>query len=216
MPIGMAPFWNPLSKKATDMAKAPKGPPQLNMTEEMALHRLEALVDAGVAASSAVLEAGRALAEIRSRQLYRVAGESWEAYVQERFGLSRRRCDQMISFAGVAAALEESGTPVPDSLSEGAARPLVGLAAEEVAEVVAEAAAAPGGISPATIRQAASRRKKKAGKAASSFRPRRWKVAGWVIVATPNKKASAPASDALRQALEQEEAGGDQAAGKAA
>lgn len=188
------------------MAKAQPTTQRISLTEEHTLHRLEALVDAGVAASSAVLEAGRALAEIRSRQLYRVTGDSWEGYVQARFGLSRRRCDQMISFAGVADTLEGSGTPVPPSLSEGAARPLVGLDAEAVAEIVAEASAAPGGISPATIRKAAAKRRKpKAGKA-SAWRPRRWKVQGWVIVATPNRKASIPPAEALRQAQAQEEA----------
>lgn len=213
---GMAPFWNPLSRKVPDMAKAKAPGPQLTTTEQHTLDRLEALVEAGVAASSAVLEAGRALAEIRRSQLYRTSGDSWEAYVRDRFGISRRRADQMAAFAGVADTLEESGTGVPASLTEGAARPLVGLAAEEVAEVVAEAAAEPGGISPASIRKAAGKRKKKASKAASAWKPRRWKVAGWIVTATPNRKASAPPLEALRQAAAQEEAAGDQAAREAA
>ena len=66
--------------------------------------------------------------------------------------------------------------------------------------VVAEAAEDPAGITPATLRKAASRRK--AGKAKAA-RPVRFRVPGWIIVATPNRKATGPVSEALAAAMAQ-------------
>jgi len=168
---------------------------QLTHDEQLALNSLEAKVTAGIGSVVAMIEAGKALAEIRRRQLYRATAGSWEAYVDARFQITKRRCDQMIAFAGVHDALDELGTPVP-SLSEKAARPLAGLPADQLAAVVAEAAEE-GEITPATLRKAAGRRKAKAA------RPVRFRVPGWIIVATPNRKATGTVTEALAAAIRQ-------------
>lgn len=178
----------------------------LTENEKAQLHRLEAAVEAGVKASIVMIEAGKALAEIRTRQLYRDSAASWEEYVDRRFRITRRRADQLIAFAGVKAALDEMGTAVPD-LSESAARTLVGLPAEDLQVVVAEAAAGPEGITPASIKKAASRRKAAKAKVR---RPQRWRVPGAIVIVQWNRKATGTASDALAAAMRQA-AGGDQA-----
>lgn len=162
--------------------------PTLTASERDQLHRLEAAVEIGVKASLAMIEAGKALATIRDRQLFRDSASSWETYVDSRFRITRRRADQMIAFAGVQAALEEMGTAVP-GLSERAARPLAGLAADELKVVVAEAAQDPAGVTPASIRKAASKRKAKAKVRVP--RPVRLRVPGAVIEVAFNAKGAA-------------------------
>lgn len=173
----------------------------LTEAERIALTRLEATVEAGVTASLAVMEAGKALGEIRERQLYRDAG-TWEKYVETRFRISRRRADQMIAFAGVKAALDETGTRVPE-MSEKAARPLVGLSAGTITEIVTEAAASPEGVTAGSIRKAASRRKAKAKVRVP--RPIRLKVPGAIVEIAFNAKGAASGFDvhaALQAAIE--------------
>jgi hypothetical protein len=145
------------------------------------------------------------LREIRQRQLYRHVAASWEAYL-ELHGLTRRRADQLVAAAGVFEAVEsvsqETGTAVP-SLSERAIRPLVGLPPEEVTEAVIEAASSSDGITPASIRKAAGRRRK--AKAAKAPRPARFRVPCGIVVVTLNRKAAAAGIDieaALVAALE--------------
>lgn len=174
---------------------------QLTAEEQLALARLEAKVSAGIGSVMAMIEAGKALAEIRRRQLYRATAASWDAYVESKFQTTRRRADQIIAFAGVHDVLEETGTRVP-GLSEKAARPLAGLPADELKAVVAEAAEE-GEVTPATLRKAALRRKGKAK--AKVPRPRRFKVPGAVVVVTFNRKATGSVIEALSAAIRQAE-----------
>ena len=173
----------------------------------------EAVVRAAKAVK-AVIEGGQALREIRQRQLYRHVAGSWEQYLALH-GLNRRRADQLVAAAAVLEAVEtaahETGTVVP-SLSERAIRPLVGLAPEEVTEAVVEAASSPDGITPASIRKAAGRRRK--SKAAKAPRPRRFRVPGGIVVVQLNRKAAAAGIDieaALAAALEAVRRDGGQA-----
>lgn len=190
----MSPLWSRAVPKTT-----------LTPDEQAALIRLEKTVQAGVTVTMTMLDAGKALAEIRSRQLYRDANPSWEDYVQSRFRITKRRADQMISFASVSEALEdahrEMGTAVP-IFSERAARPLAGMSPEAIREVVAEAAAEPAGVTSETIRKAARRRKTKASKA---HKPRRFKVPGAVVVVSWNRRGNGAVIDALAAALRQAE-----------
>lgn len=175
----------------------------LTPDEQAALAHLEATVEAGVTASNTVLAAGKALHEIRTRQLFRDSAATWEEYVTTRFKMTRRRADQMVSYAGVKQHLDETGTRVPE-LSEKAARPLVGMDADTMAEIVTEAASSPEGVTAGSIRKAASRRRK--AKAAKVPRPRRFKVPGAVVVVTFNRKGTGSALDALAAATRQAEA----------
>ena len=184
-----------------DMGKA-----TLTEAERVQLQRLEAAVEAGVTATLTVIEAGKSLATIRTRQLYRDTAASWDDYVQSRFKITKRRADQLCAFAGVQDAFDavskEMGTMVP-ILSERAARPLVGMDADTIKAVVAEASESPEGVTAGTITKAARRRKAKAAKVA---RPRRFKVAGAIVSVTFNKKGSGSAIEALTAALRQAEA----------
>lgn len=174
----------------------------LTPDEARQLARLEAAVQAAVPHTITMVEAGKALEAIRSRQLYRATASSFDDYVQTRFGMTRRRADQLIAFAGIEAAAGELRTAVLD-LSERAVRPLAGMAPEEVQATLSEAAADPAGVTPATIRRAAARRKKT--KAAKAPRPWREKVPGAVVTVVFNRRAVAAGIDveaALVAALE--------------
>ena len=174
--------------------------------ERVQLQRLEAAVEAGVSATLTVIEAGKSLATIRTRQLYRDTAASWDDYVQSRFKITKRRADQLIAFSGVQNAVDavskEMGTMVP-ILSERAARPLVGMDADTIKAVVAEASESPEGVTAGTITKAARRRKAKAAKVA---RPRRFKVAGAIVSVTFNRKGTGSAIEALTAAMRQAEA----------
>jgi hypothetical protein len=183
-------------------ADAMKG--TLTPDEVAVLSRLEAAVEAGVQASNTVLTAGKALAEIRDRQLYRDTASNWDEYVSARFKITRRRADQMIAYANVKTVIEDvstkTGTPVP-VLSELASRPLVGLSPDTVSEIVTEAAGSPEGVTAGSIRKAASKRRK--AKASKVPKPRRFKVPGAVIVVTFNRKATGSVVEALEAAIRQ-------------
>jgi hypothetical protein len=187
---------------------------QLTDQDRADFARLNEAVGRAAKAAKAVIEGGRALREIRQRQLYRNVADSWEAYLALH-GLNRRRADQLVAAAAVFEAVEtvshETGTVVP-SLSERAIRPLVGLAPDDLNEAVIEAASSPDGITPATIRKAAGKRRK--AKAAKAPRPRRFKVPGGIVVVTLNRKAAAAGIDteaALMAALEAVRRDGGQA-----
>lgn len=168
--------------------------------------RLNRLVVKGVTARRAVIEAGKALAEIRERQLYRELADSWEEYLQIH-GLGRRRADQMVQAAqlldSIEDAIEETGTAVPegfDSITERTAREFAGLGADDAAAAVIEAAGSPDGITPSSIRKAAaSRRKPKKGTAVP--KPRRLRVPGAVVTVEFNRKGKA-SGFSLEAALE--------------
>jgi hypothetical protein len=77
---------------------------------------------------------GRALLQIRERRLYREAHKTFEDYCQDRFGMSRRRANQLIL---ATSDTENLGTPVP--ITERQARPLTRLDPEQQREVWKEA-----------------------------------------------------------------------------
>lgn len=168
--------------------------------------RFDEAVSLATRAAKVVIEGGRALKAIRDRQLFRMVCGTWDEYLK-RHGLTRRRADQMVAAAGVLDAVSDAvqaeiGTAVPE-LSERALRPLVGLPADEAAEVVIEASRTDAGITPATIRKAASKRKPAKVKAA---RPRRFRVPGATVEIVFNRKGNGSVLDALSAALRQAEA----------
>ncbi len=181
-----------------DTAEDREMPDRLTDADRATLARLERQVEAGISYVKAMIDAGKALAMIRDRQLFRETADSWERYVEDRFRMTKRRADQMIAFAGVSETLSELGTAVP-TLSERAVRPLVGLDQDELKAVVAEAAE-DGEITPASIRKAAGRRKGKA-KATKAPRPRRFKVPGATVQITFNRKSSGSSVEALEAAI---------------
>lgn len=151
--------------------------------------RAEAVVRRGLQAVDAVKEAGKALHTLKSRDLWRDTHNSWQLYVQERFGISARRAHQLTEFSqftdAVAEAIGTSGTDV--TLTERALRPLADVEPEELPAVVAEAVAASGGgePTPAAIRAAVAGRKKPKKKPAKVPKPVTLRVAGAKITITP-------------------------------
>ena len=57
------------------------------MTDEEILRKrgLEAVVDRGLIAETAVLDAGTALSELKTSDYWRDSHDSWQLYVKERF-----------------------------------------------------------------------------------------------------------------------------------
>lgn len=182
----------------------------LTHEERKEFERLDEAVGLGMRAAKVVITAGRALKAIRDRQLFRDTVATWEAYL-ERHALSRRRADQMIAAADVLDAVSEivstkTGTVVPnfDELTERSIRNIVGMDSETAADVVLEAAATPDGLTPATIKAAASKRRK--AKASKVPKPQRFRVPGATIVVVFNRKSDGLVVEALKAAIRQADA----------
>ena len=178
----------------------------LTDNERSILARLESAVDEVLDAIPRMIEAGKALHELKGKQLYRDQARTWPDYVTTRFKMSARRADQLIVFAGLSATIEEVskeiGTEVP-VLSERAVRPLAGLAIEDAKDAI-RAAAADGGLTPRSIGKAASSRKAKSRKA-SIPRPVRLRVPGGIVTIEINRAgvaAGATVATLLTAAIE--------------
>jgi N6-adenosine-specific RNA methylase IME4 len=101
---------------------------QLTLVEIDRLAELEAVVERGL---QTFVEVGLALAEIRDSRLYRESHGTFEAYLDERWGMSRGHGYRLIDGAQVA----ELVSPIGDIANEAQARELVPLLADE-AELV--------------------------------------------------------------------------------
>jgi hypothetical protein len=162
----------------------------------------EAVVLRGLKAVDAVKEAGRALHTLKSRDWWRDTHDSWQLYVQQRFGITARRAHQLTEFSQftdvVAEAIGTTGTAV--TLTERALRPLADVQPEELHVVVAEAVAASGGgePTPAAIRKAVASRKGKR-RPAKVEKPRTLRVGGAKVTITPTM--AAPAFRGFRESL---------------
>lgn len=161
----------------------------LTDTERLHLSSLESSVDEVLAVIPAMIEGGKALAEIRDKQLYRDQAKTWQLYVEQRFRMTTRRADQLIVFAGLTAVIEhvsqEMRTAVP-ILSERALRPLAGLPDQDAVDTIREAASADGGLTPRTLKAAASKRK--CSKRKGIPRPVSLKVPGGTVLVSINSK----------------------------
>ena len=192
-PVGMG-FFGDLWKVGDQVAT-------LTATEQAEFARLDQAVGMAVQAAKVVAAGGAALTRIKDGQLYRDVAGSWDAYCESR-GISANRANQIIrAFQTQTQISAKTHTAVP-VLSERALRPLVSLTESDAVEVINEAAATAGGISPKSIRIAAARRKAKASKLP---RPIRLKIPGWNVVLTPNRAAAATGFDtivALEKAIE--------------
>lgn len=165
--------------------------------------RAEAMVLRGLKAADAVKEAGKALHLLKSRDFWRDTHDSWQLYVQEKFGITARRAHQLTEFAAftdaVAEAIGTSGTAV--TLSERALRPLADVSPDEVQSVVAEAVAASGNSepTPAAIRKAVAGRKKSKKKSVKVAKPYTLRVGGAKVTITPTMPS--PAFRGFRDSL---------------
>jgi hypothetical protein len=180
----MAPWFSLPSSRPTTVAT-------LTHAERREFEKLDESVAMGVRAAKVLMAAGAALARIRDGQLFRDSAPSWEAYLKGH-GLTRRRADQLIAAAriieGVEEVLTSEGVTVPalDTITESSARQLAGLDKRTAAAAVSEAAASADGLTPATLKAAASKRKPSKRKGIP--RPISLKVPGGVVTITVNSK----------------------------
>lgn len=168
-------------------AVKPKAP-SLSADEARRLTILEAAVEAGLPHVKAMVDAGKALAEIRDRELYRAQAATFAGYLHDRWGMTPRRACQVIQFAGIVAVVEEIVGDDAPTLTERAVRPLAGLDADDMRDAIVEAAA--DGMTPAAITKAASKRRKKRGSSRPP-RPVRLKLPGGIVIVEINRKGAA-------------------------
>jgi hypothetical protein len=97
------------------------------------LSQLEQEINLGLhQGAEVVCRVGGALAQIRDRKLYRDCGyRSFEAYVKDKFSMTRARAYHLMSAAEVIADLQPhfEGKALPQN--ESVVRPLMGFAQEE-------------------------------------------------------------------------------------
>ena len=163
----------------------------LTYAEQQEYERLDQAVGMACKAANVIEAGGAALARIKAGQLYRDVASTWEEYL-ERHSISVSRADQIVAAFRIQTHISSKTRTTVGLLSERAIRPLVSLTESDAVEVIEEASAMAGGITPKSIRIAANRRKDKAGKLP---RPTRLNIPGWNIVATPNRAAAAGGYD---------------------
>lgn len=129
----------------------------LSVDEKIQLSQLEERIERGL---KGYVEAGEALKQIRDLRLYREHFDTFEAYCEERWRISRGRGYQLIGAAEVVNYLKMSTTVDMLPTRERQARPLTRLpkpeAAEAWQETVAEAQGAE--ITAAAVEAAVARR----------------------------------------------------------
>jgi hypothetical protein len=151
-------------------------------TTEPTLEELEAVVATGLESFAA---AGRALAEIKDRKLYRREVGTWSKYLETRWHLTPDYASKLITAAMIANELADRGLPVP--LRESHARELSRVPPEVQPEVwqesLAEVGNDPAAITAELIADtAAKHRKPKARRKAP--KAIKLKGKGWSIVIT--------------------------------
>jgi len=126
----------------------------LTVSEQNELSRLEERI------ALSFYEAGRALAAIRDRKLYRATHSSFEAYCDGRWKFSRQQAYRLIDAAEVAEDLSPIGdTGTPQPVNEAQCRSLTPLAPEQRREAWVEAVNSAEGDRPtaAEVKQAVDR-----------------------------------------------------------
>lgn len=99
------------------------------------------------------LKVGLALAKVRDARLYRASHDTFEAYCESRWAISRTRAYELIGSAGITEALSAMAD-IPAPTNERQARELHGLDPETAAEVMASAVDESGNLTAAAIREA--------------------------------------------------------------
>jgi hypothetical protein len=112
--------------------------PALSHDESSRLSTLEATIERGL---TTFVEVGSALSEIRDQRLYRETHGTFESYCQERWGMSSRRANQLVSAAEVVSAISDNGNHGSQILptTERQARPLAELPKPDRADAWQEA-----------------------------------------------------------------------------
>jgi len=125
----------------------------LSAGEKSELAALEQRIEVGL---QTFMEVGMALGKIRKSRLYRDTHETFEKYVEARWGKSVREAHRLIAAADVcqnllpkdAESLSDQLVTLPLPTSESQVRPLAGLSAEEQREIWGQASERAGGQAP--------------------------------------------------------------------
>lgn len=113
---------------------------ELTKSEQSELARLCKVVDEGL---SSFLAVGTALVEINEGRLYRQNHETFEAFVKERWGISRQRAYQLMEAAEIKSEMSTSGLhqEIADEItSERQLRELSRVGTESLPDVVGRVA----------------------------------------------------------------------------
>ncbi|MBD2309556.1 hypothetical protein H6G17_29385 [Chroococcidiopsis sp. FACHB-1243] len=116
----------------------------LSPEEERQLHLLERKVER---VTPTLVDAGKALQEIRTRRLFRGTHRNFEEYCQDRFGFTRRHVDYTIAAATVIENLRTNGSQILPT-SERQVRDLLKLEPDEQCQVWHQALVASNGKVP--------------------------------------------------------------------
>lgn len=186
-------------------ARKTSKPNGLTAIERSELANLESIVDRHV---STWPEIGRALAQIRDRQLYRETNSTWDEYLKAKWDIERRHADRLIQAAQVAQNLGPMGPQ-----TERQARPLTSLPAAEQPAAWSEAyETAPKDkdgkpvITGEHVQAIVDRRKGRTTK--KPPKPIRIRVPGAIVIIQPNRNGVDPlaALDSARGKLSQADA----------
>jgi hypothetical protein len=166
-------------------------------------------VERGMAAWA---DAGHALQDIKTKQLWRLDGQrTWEDWCEERLGIGSRRALQLEQAAAFGRQLAETLTKTRSTASPfempstpAPLEPLAGLdTPEERAGAWEDAVADAGGKTPTReqVKRAVGRRK---GRPAVP-KPRRYRVPGATVSIVFNRKTDGSALNALTAAMQRAE-----------
>lgn len=118
----------------------------LNSGALVALASCEQRIERGM---KTFIDVGLALAEIRDSRLYKGTHDTFEAYLEGRWGMSRAHAYRMITAAEVVSPIGDTDLPSPTN--EGQARALAAVPEPERAEVWREATERTGGKPTAKV-----------------------------------------------------------------
>lgn len=105
----------------------------LTHAEEIALADCEQRIETGI---KGFIETGSALTFVRDNRLYREHYETFEAYLEGRWGISRRHGYQLMESAQAVSSIEHTGLPLPERESQ--ARELAKVPEPDRADVWSE------------------------------------------------------------------------------
>jgi hypothetical protein len=181
-------------------------PAALSVQEESRLDELKRIITDGIRGWFA---AGKALQEIKAKQLYRRDYATFEIFASAEFRLSENRLRQIIDatqfLESVVAQLPEAATPTLPT--ERTIRELKTIPKAERVEVYAEAVAVesqaagkPTAPSVKTVRESVAKRAAKAGRKAR-HKPQTFRLPGCSVRITWNAAGSGDAEQAARDLL---------------
>jgi hypothetical protein len=165
---------------------------------ERELARLSEIVTVGLGHFVTV---GDALAEIRDRQLYRVAAGTFEAYCRDQWGMSGSHAMRLIDAANIARTLSPIGGVLQNEHQARLLKPLSEETRVEAWLEASEHADEQGLVPTAAIKASVAKRSPKKPRKTKSLRPIRIRVPGASVIVEPNKHYSGDIVKALTDAI---------------